>query len=67
MCSVVMSLVGGAGSGLGRGMLVDFLGDVSGVNWNGVWTGLSSTSKLERPDDGLVSDDGGRDSSGDGL
>ena len=32
MCLVAMSLVGGDGSGLGRGTLADFLGDASGVN-----------------------------------
>ena len=31
-------------------------GDASGVNSNGVLTELSIAAKLEKPDDGLVSD-----------
>jgi len=57
---------GGDGSVSGRGVLVGLMGDVSGVNSNGVWMLLSIASKLENPDDGLVSDDEGRVSGGNG-
>jgi len=50
----------GVGSGSGSGVLAGLVGDVSGVNSNGVCMLLSITSKLEKLDDGLVSADGGR-------
>ena len=48
-------------------MLAGLMGDVSGVNSNGVWMLLSIASKLERPDEGLVSDEEGRVSGVNGV
>ena len=45
-------------SGSGRGLLVGLVGDGSGVKSNGVWMTLSTPTKLEKPDDGLLSDNG---------
>ena len=48
-------------------MLVGLVGDGSGVKSNGVWMMLSTPSKLEKPDDGLVSDAGKLESGGNGI
>ena len=55
-CLVAIASVGGGISELGRGTLTRLTGDASGVNSNGVLTELSIAAKLEKPDDGLVSD-----------
>ena len=47
---------GGEDSGLGRVVLGGLVGEGSGVNSNGVTVPLSSISKLDRPDEGLVND-----------
>jgi len=59
---------GGEDSGSGRVASGGLVGEVSGVNSNGVTVPLSSVSKLDRPDEGLVNGVcGDCDSGGNGM